>query len=305
MVGFLDDHRLLIWRDGKFFTTSMDNGATEAISATIPKSSIIPSRFHAANISPISRGLDFTLRSGGQAGFALSRNDLIVVFALAGDPCVGEFRDNSLVEIQGFWNQLYTFRDVDISPDKETIAASCYASDLIHVYSDTKSLHVWDRRIGKLKWRSKSPRSMIQHVAYSPNGQWIATVEDVEDLATDVHPRDYPRESTEGGYMEIVVRDVRTGVELARQFLDYFQYSNLCFSSDSKYVAASFPNEVRIFDVPHLSWHRSLPWTADEKTKTDYSQLQAKGVVISPEGTYAVTGGTLGYLQIWRIDSGD
>jgi WD40 repeat protein len=178
------------------------------------------------------------------------------------------------------------------SPDKISIGA--LSPDGRYMVTGGVSANLWDRTTGQVTKRFSWHGRDVKAVAFSADGQWIASGGDKRDGA-------------------IFITDITTGQIVQKFKFDTFGINALAFSPDRKYVVSGQvkPGEADYQEVPTLSRELDkigmILWdanTGEVITKFPKMESNANAVAFSPDGkqVLAAVGGD---LTIWAVPSGD
>ena len=172
-------------------------------------------------------------------------------------------------------------RGIAISPDKSMVAAS--RGNQIHIYDAGSGAYVRSLIDPNLTTADKKPYkaahlSLVESLAISPDGKYIAS----------------------GGYQEVIIWDVQTG--LLRHRIGSFaeRVVTLAFSPDAKQLvtgggAPTEDGEIKIFDV------------ASGKLELDLKNCHSDtvfGVCYSPDGKMLATCGADKFVKTWEMPGG-
>jgi WD40 repeat protein len=172
-------------------------------------------------------------------------------------------------------------RGIAISPDKSMVAAS--RGNQIHIYDAGSGAYVRSLVDPNLKTSDQKPLkaahlSLVESLAISPDGKYIAS----------------------GGYQEVIIWDVQTG--LLRHRIGNFaeRVVTLAFSPDAKLLvtgggAPTEDGEIKIFEVD------SGKMTLDLKNCHSDTVF---GVAFSPDGKMLATCGADKFVKTWEMPSG-
>jgi WD40 repeat protein len=172
-------------------------------------------------------------------------------------------------------------RGIAISPDKSMVAAS--RGNQIHIYDAGSGAYIRSLVDPNLTTADKQPLkaahlSLVESLAISPDGKYIAS----------------------GGYQEVIIWDVQTGLlrHRIRNFAE--RVVTLAFSPDAKLLATgggapTEDGEVKVFDVASGDLALEL--------KNCHSD-QVFGVSFSPDGKMLATCAADKFVKTWEIPSG-
>ena len=172
-------------------------------------------------------------------------------------------------------------RGVAVSPDKSAVAAS--RGDQIHVYDAGSGKYVRSLIDPELKGPDGKPvaaahLALVEALAYSPDGKWIAS----------------------GSYQEVILWDAQTGTLRKRLTGFADRVGALAFSNDSKLLATgggapTEDGEVKVFDVANGSLAFEI--------KNGHSDT-VYGVSFSPDDKVLATCGADKFVKTWEVPSG-
>ena len=181
---------------------------------------------------------------------------------------------------------VHPVRAIAVSPDKSTVVAS--RGNQLHVYDAKTGTHIRTLVQPDLATADKKPvqvahMSLVESLAYSPDGKLIAS----------------------GAFQEVILWDAHTG--MARQKLTGFgdRVVALAFSADGKLLAtgggpASEDGEVRVFEAA------TGKLVMDEKTtdpKNNHSDT-VFGVCFSPDSKMLASCGADKFVKVFTVPAG-
>jgi WD40 repeat protein len=172
-------------------------------------------------------------------------------------------------------------RGVAISPDKSSVAAS--RGNQIHIYDASSGAHIRSLIDPQLTTPDKKPLkaahlSLVESLAYSPDGKWLAS----------------------GAFQEVILWDALTG-QLRHRLTSFAErVVAVGYSPDSKLLAVgggapTEDGEIKIVDVP------------SGKIVTDIKSGHSDtvfGVSFSPDGKMLATCGADKFVKVWEVPGG-
>ncbi len=172
-------------------------------------------------------------------------------------------------------------RGIAISPDKSTVAAA--RGNQIHIYDAGSGAYVRSMKDPQLVGPDKKPLegahlSLIESLAYSPDGKYIAT----------------------GAFREVNIWDATTG-QLRHRLKDFAdRVTALAFSPDSKLLATgggapTEDGELLLYEVP------SGKLLVDIKNAHSDTVF---GVCFSPDGKKLASAGADKFVKTWEVPGG-
>lgn len=171
-------------------------------------------------------------------------------------------------------------RALAVSPDKSAIAAS--RGNQIHIYDAGSGAHIRtlldpDLKTPDGKVVKAAHLSLVDSMAYSPDGKWLVS----------------------GAFQEVNVWDITTG-QLRRKITGFaYNVVSVAFSSDSKLFAVAggeptVEGEVKVFEV--ASWNQIMD------VKNGHSDT-VYGVCFSPDNKMIATASADKFIKVWEVPS--
>jgi WD40 repeat protein len=176
---------------------------------------------------------------------------------------------------------VHPVRGVAISPDKSAVVAS--RGNQIYVFDAgsgnyVRSLIDPDLKTPEGKEIKAAHLSLVESLAFSPDGRWVAS----------------------GGFREVILWDAQTGA-LRYRFTGFAErVVALSFSPDGKTLATgggapTEDGEIKVFEVPDGKLLLDI--------KNGHSD-QVFGVAFSPDGRYLATCSADKFVKVWRMAPG-
>jgi len=173
---------------------------------------------------------------------------------------------------------IHPVRGIAVSPDKSAVVAS--RANQIYVFDAGSGNFVRSLLDPNLKTPDGKPvqgahLSLVESLAFSPDGRWIAS----------------------GSFQEVVLWDAQTGVLVKRLTGFAERVVALSFSPDGKLLATgggapTEDGEIKVFEVPEGNLVKDI--------KNGHSD-QVFGVAFSPDGTLLATCAADKFVKVWRM----